>query len=76
MFITIYALDADYKDCAVEMGGAIETHEIGNVIDVEFNVESDGITIFTTENGCVSITSKHDIGMVLSADEFLSIKIN
>ena len=76
MFITIYALDADYKDCAEEMGGAIETHEIGNVIDVEFNVESDGITLFTSENGCVSITSKHDIRMVLSADKFSSIEID
>ena len=76
MFITIYSLDADYKDCAEKMGGAIETHEVGNVIDVEFNVESDGVALFTTDIGSVSVTSNHGIGMVLSADEFLSIKID
>lgn len=71
MRITIIGLDAEYKDCALEMGAKIYEHD--SVIDCNFPPEVSIMTDSDLEN--VSITSP-TVGMVLDFNEFFTITID
>ena len=73
MNISIYGLDMEYKDCALEMGATIVEHTNHCYIDCEF---PKCVDMFTNHNSTVSfINNNTNVGMVIDDTEFLSIKI-
>lgn len=76
MLISIYALDADYEDCVIEMGGTVIGQPYSNVIDVQFDAYECGIGMFTDLlNNAVAFTSKNNVGMVIDTNDYASIEI-
>ena len=73
MYITIYQLDGDYKDCVLEMGGKIQKHSVTKDIDVEFDTAK-GIGFIQMGIDVIGFTSP-TVGMTIDRSEFLSIKI-
>lgn len=73
MYITIYQLDGDYKDCVLEMGGKIQEYNVTKDIDVEFDT-SNGIGFVQMGTDVIGFTSP-TVGMTLGRTEYLSIKI-